>query len=126
MSVTYVTPSPTAPLFTITPEEPAAEAARLIAASRVGAVPVQDRTGRVVGLVSEHDIVRVVASRAMGLRGLAVAEVMSHEAVPIGPETPADDAIALMQQRDLRHLPLCSEDGRLLGVVGLGDLVRRG
>jgi CBS domain-containing protein len=123
MSVSVVAPPPTVPLFTITPEEPAAEAARLIAASRLGSVPVQDRTGRVVGLVSEHDIVRVVATRAMGLRGLAVAEVMSPESVAIGPDTSAEAALSLMQQRGLRHLPLCSADGRLLGVVGLGDLV---
>jgi CBS domain-containing protein len=123
MSVSVATPSTAPPLFTLTPEEPATEAARLIAASRVGAVPVQDRTGRVVGLVSEHDIVRVVARRALGLRGLAVAEVMSHEAVAIGPETRAEDALALMQQRGLRHLPLCAPDGRLIGVVGLGDLI---
>jgi CBS domain-containing protein len=123
MSVSVASSPPTGPLFTITPEEPAAEAARLIAASRFGALPVQDRSGRVVGLVSEHDIVRVVATRAMGLRGLAVAEVMTQDAVAIGPETSAETALALMQQRGLRHLPLCGADGRLLGVVGFGDLV---
>ncbi|WP_137180891.1 CBS domain-containing protein [Roseomonas sp. AR75] len=119
-----VAASPPTHCFTITPEEPAAEAARLIAASRLGAVPVQDRTGRVVGLVSERDIVRVVATRAQGLRGLAVEEVMSRDAATIRPETTAGDALALMQQRDLRHLPLCGADGRLIGVVGLGDLMR--
>jgi CBS domain-containing protein len=124
MSVSVVAPPPTLTIFAITPEEPAAEAARLIATSRLGSVPVQDRSGRVVGLVSEHDIVRVVATRAMGLRGLAVAEVMSPDAIAIGPDTSAETALALMQQRGLRHLPICTADGRLLGVVGLGDLVR--
>jgi CBS domain-containing protein len=60
------------------PEAPAAEAARLLAARRIGAVPVRDRQGRIVGMVSDHDIVRVVANRALGLRGLAVEEVMSR------------------------------------------------
>jgi CBS domain-containing protein len=60
------------------PEAPAAEAARLLASRRTGEVPVRDRSGRIVGVVSDHDIVRVVASRALGLRGLAVEEVMSR------------------------------------------------
>jgi CBS domain-containing protein len=113
------------PFPALTPEEPAAEAARLIATRRVGAVPVQDRAGRLVGLVSEHDIVRVVASRAMGLRGLAVEEVMTRDLITIRPGTPPETALELMQRRELRHLPVCCEEGRLLGLVGLSDLVRR-
>lgn len=122
MSVSVVSPSPRVPPIAITPEEPAAAAARLIASSRIGAVAVQDRSGRVVGLVSEHDIVRVVANRAQGLRGLAVGEVMTPEPVAIHPGTPAADALALMRRRDLRHVPVCCPDGRLLGLVGMDDL----
>lgn len=113
-----------APFPAVSPEQPAAEAARLLASRRIGAVPVQDRAGRVVGLVSEHDIVRVIASRAMGLRGLAVEEVMTREAIAVRPGTPPETALELMRARDLRHLPICCEEGRLLGLLGLGDLVR--
>jgi CBS domain-containing protein len=111
--------------LSVTPEMPAAEAARLLAARRVGAVPVQDRQGRVVGLVTEHDIVRVVATRAQGLRGLAVEEVMSRDLVAVHPDTDAEDALDLMRHRALRHLPVCCPEGRLLGLVGLGDLIPR-
>lgn len=110
---------------TVTPEAPAAEAARLIATRRVGAVAVQDREGRLIGIVSEHDIVRVVASRALGLRGLAVEEVMTRELLAVQPGTPPAAAIALMERRDLRHLPVCAPDGTLLGLVGLGELALR-
>jgi CBS domain-containing protein len=110
----------------VTPESPAAEAARLIATRRIGAIPVQDRHGRLVGLLSEHDIVRIVAHRAQGLRGLAVEEVMTRDPIAVHPDTTAESALELMQSRDLRHLPVCSHDGRLLGLVGPGDLVRRG
>lgn len=121
MSISVSVP---APLPAISPEEPAAEAARLIAARHIGAVPVQDRAGRVVGLVSEHDIVRVVASRALGLRGLAVGEVMTREPVTVSPGTSPETALEIMQSRGLRHLPVCCEEGRLLGLVSLGDLMR--
>jgi len=125
MGVSAFSPLSNMPLCVVTPEEPAAEAARLIASRRIGAVPVQDRSGRVIGLVSEHDIVRVVASRAQGLRGLAVEEVMTPEPVAIHPDTPTEAAIELMRQRDLRHLPVCCADGRLLGLVGLSELTHR-
>jgi len=84
---------------------------------------VQDRAGRLIGLVSEHDIVRVIASRARGLRGLAVQEVMTPEPIAVGPTTPPEDALELMRSRGLRHLPLCCDEGRLLGLIGFGDLV---
>jgi CBS domain-containing protein len=113
----------TKPFPCLTPEEPAAEAARMIISRRVGAVPVQDSNGRLVGLVSEHDIVRIIASRAMGLRGLAVEEVMTRDLITVRPGTSAETALELMQRRDLRHLPICSEEGRVVGLVGLSDLV---
>lgn len=122
MSVVVATPDPFLPPIAISPEEPAAAAARLIASRRVGAVPVQDRQGRVVGIVSEHDIVRVVASRAQGLRGLAVEEVMTREPAAIRPGTSRNAAIEMMQALGLRHAPVCCAEGRLLGLVGLGDL----
>ena len=112
-----------APFAAISPEEPATEAARLIVSRHIGAVPVQDRAGRLIGLVSEHDIVRVIASRAMGLRGLAVEEVMTPGPIAVGPTTPPETALELMRSRGLRHLPLCCEEGRLLGLIGFGDLV---
>jgi CBS domain-containing protein len=124
MSDSFVTPSARVP--SVTPESPAAEAARLLATRRVGAVAVQDRNGRMIGIISEHDIVRVVASRALGLRGLAAEEVMTREAIAAFPETATSQAIELMERRDLRHLPVCGADGRLLGLVGLGELARRG
>ena len=118
---------PEAPPFpSLRPEEPAAAAARMIVSRSIGAVPVQDSTGRLVGLVSERDIVRIIASRAMGLRGLAVEEVMTRDPITLRPGTPPETALELMQTRGVGHLPVCSEEGRLLGLVGLSDLVRRG
>lgn len=129
MSISHLDPPatglPRCAVQSVSPESPAADAARVLSARRIGVVPVQDSTGRVVGLVSEHDIVRVVAGRALGLRGLAVEEVMTRDAVTVCPETSPADAIALMERCDLRHLPVCGADGRLLGLVALGDLARR-
>lgn len=114
------------PKVWVSPESPVAEAARLMAARGIGAVPVRDAAGRLVGVLSERDIVRVVAVRAAGIRGLPVAEVMTQDAVTAQPETPVVAAIAMMESRQLRHLPVCAPDGSLLGMVGLGDLALQG
>lgn len=112
------------PPICVTPESPAAEAARLITARDLGAVPVRDAQGRLVGVLSERDIVRIVAHRAAGLRGLAVAEVMTPEPAAVRPDMPVAAVVELMESRRLRHVPVCAEDGRLLGLVGLPDLLR--
>jgi CBS domain-containing protein len=113
-------------MLSVTPESPAAEAARLIASRGLGAIPVRDRLGRLVGLISEHDIVRVVAFRAQGLRGLAVEDVMTREIVTVHPDTEPKTALELMRSRDLRHLPVCTPEGHLLGLVAPGDLLAPG
>lgn len=126
MSITITPGTAARATFAVTPESPAAEAARLLVSRRIGAVPVQDRHGRLVGVLSEHDIVRVVAHRALGLRGLAVEEVMTPDPVAVHPDTTPETALELMQSRDLRHLPVCTREGRLIGLVGPDDLLRRG
>jgi CBS domain-containing protein len=105
-------------------ESPVAEAARLIAAHRIGAVVVQDRGGNAIGLLSEFDIVRIVAERRAGIRGLAAEDAMRRTPISVLPDTSVADAIAMMADGDLRHLPVCTRDGRLLGLVGLRDLLR--
>jgi CBS domain-containing protein len=111
-------------IIAVTAESPVAEAARLIARHRIGAVVVQDRGGNTIGLLSEADIVRIVAERRAGIRGLAAEDAMRRAPVWITPDASLRDAIALMAERDLRHLPVCAADGRLLGLVGLAELLR--
>lgn len=111
-------------VIAVSPESPVAEAARLIAAHRIGAVVVQDRGGNAIGLLSEFDIVRIVAERRAGIRGLAAEDAMRRTPISVLPDTSVADAIALMADGDLRHLPVCSPEGRLLGLVGLRDLLR--
>ncbi len=123
MSITITAVPAARAMLSVTPESPAAEAARLIASRGLGAIPVRDREGRLVGLISEHDIVRVVAFRAQGLRGLAVEDVMTRDPVIVHPDTEPKTALELMRSRDLRHLPVCTPEGRLLGLIAPGDLL---
>jgi CBS domain-containing protein len=106
----------------VTPESPLAEAARLMVARRTGAVLVRDGEGRILGLVGEAEITRIVAERAAGIRGLAVEEAMRREVPLIQPETPVEAALGIMRETGAGLLPVCDAAGGLVGVVTLRDL----
>jgi CBS domain-containing protein len=105
------------------PETPVAEAARLMASTGIGTLPVIDRDGRLVGLVAESDVLRLAAERRSGIRGLAVEEVMTTDIVTMPAEAPVEAALTVMERARFRQLPVCDGQGRLLGLVGLADLL---
>ena len=111
-------------VFTAAPTDTVAAAAALLHARRVGAMVVLDQAQEVAGIVSERDIVRVVAEK--GADGLActVADCMTKDVVFAEPQETVDSLLGRMTDRRIRHLPVC-RDGRLVGIVSIGDLVKR-
>ena len=85
---------------------------------------VLDQDQDVAGIVSERDIVRVVAEK--GAEGLkcAVSECMTKDVVFAEPQETVDSLMERMTDRRIRHLPVCNKDGRLVGIVSIGDLVK--
>ena len=110
--------------ISVTPETPVVEIARIMAARRIGAVLIVNATGQVAGILSERDIVKSVADRRNGIRCLAAEEIMTREVIMIGPDTPVEAALEIMDQGYFRHLPVCDTDGTLLGIVSIRDLVK--
>ena len=78
---------------------------------------------RVLGIITERDILRVRATRHAPLEQVRVAAVMSTELVTASPENHIEHAMELMTQRRVRHLPVLSQ-GRLVGIVSIGDVVK--
>ncbi|PWS36793.1 CBS domain-containing protein [Falsiroseomonas bella] len=111
-------------VISVTPDTPVAEVARVIAQRRIGAVMVLDARGGVLGIVSERDIVRALATRANGIEGQRAEDLMTREVVMVGPHTPVDTALRVMDEHYFRHLPVVDGSGRLLGLVSVRDLVR--
>jgi CBS domain-containing protein len=110
--------------ISVTPETPVVEIARIMAARRIGAVLIVNASVQVAGILSERDIVKSVADRRNGIRCLAAEEIMTREVIMIGPNTPVEAALEIMDQGYFRHLPVCDTDGTLLGIVSIRDLVK--
>jgi CBS domain-containing protein len=110
-------------VFTITPHETIGSAAALLHSRKVGALVVQDSDEAVVGIVSERDVVRVVAEAGAGGLGHPVRSCMSTAVIFAEPTESVDRLLERMTDRRIRHLPVC-KDSRLMGIVSIGDLVK--
>jgi CBS domain-containing protein len=110
-------------VFTASPHETVAEAAALLNSRRVGALVIVDDQDRVAGILSERDIVRVVAEKGGAGLNQPVSSCMSSEVVFASPNETVHSLLERMTDRRIRHLPVL-KDGRLAGLVSIGDLVK--
>ena len=110
-------------VFTSSPNETVEAATALLHARRVGALVVIDSDQSVVGIVSERDIVRILAEQGARALGMTLADCMSRDVIFADPGETVDTLMNRMTDRRLRHLPVCSA-GRLLGIISIGDLVK--
>ena len=89
---------------------------------RIGALPVVEDE-RIVGIISERDVIYCLRSHGAEVLDWPVSRVMTSPAITADPSTPIMSALALMTQRRIRHLPVTQGD-RLTGIVSIGDLVK--
>lgn len=109
-------------VFTAGPGETVGAVAALLHTRRVGAMIVVDGE-QVVGIVSERDIVRVVAEDGAGALKRTIESCMTRDVVFASPAETVDSLLSRMTDRRIRHLPVL-RDGRLAGIVSIGDLVK--
>ena len=100
-----------------------AEVVALLASRRIGAVPVVDDAGAVLGIVSERDILYRLADEGAAMLERAADEVMTAPALTVAPDMAIIAALSMMTHRRIRHLPVI-EGGRMTGFVSIGDLVK--
>lgn len=108
----------------IDPGEPAEVAARMLTHYNIGALPVCGADGKLCGVVTDRDLVtRCMASGK--LAGMTkVRDVMTHSVISASPDMDTGAAAHLMGRQQVRRLPVV-EDGKLCGMVSLGDLAVR-
>ena len=110
-------------VFTASPGDSVAAVAALLLSRRVGAMVVLNEHHDVAGIVSERDIVRIVAERGADGLGQPVSACMTREVVFAEPQESVDELLSRMTDRRIRHLPVC-RDKRLIGIISIGDLVK--
>jgi len=108
-------------LVLLKPDSSVLDAARAIEQNRIGAVVVQDR-GRIVGIVTDRDLAIRALGRAQDPHTTKISEIMTPAPLTLGPQDSREDAIRLMQERNVRRIPLV-EGERVVGIVTLDDLL---
>lgn len=98
------------------------EAIAALASKRIGALPVLDGK-RVLGIISERDVIYCLATAGAAALDKRVADVMTAPARTVEPNQSVLGALSLMTQRRFRHLPVVDGDS-LIGFVSIGDLVK--
>jgi CBS domain-containing protein len=109
-------------VLTVEPSDTIGEAAEKMNAGNVGAVVVMEDMVRIVGIVTERDLLRAVAARARAAEA-RVRQWMTADPLTIAPETTIEEAAKIMFDHNFRHLPVV-KDGRALGIVSLRLLAR--
>lgn len=108
--------------WSVSPETSGYEAIRLMVEKEVGSVLVIDN-GRVLGIVTERDYARKVALESEISSDTPVTEIMTTQVLCTRPEQTIEEAMALMTDKRVRHLPVLDDD-QIVGVVSIGDLVK--
>ena len=111
-------------VLTVTPAVSVLQAARKMNDSRVGSLVVVDdqMRDRIVGIITERDILTRIVAVGKPAALTAVAEVMTDRVLTCTPATAMDEVRAVMREKRIRHVPVVDGQGRLIGMVSIGDL----
>jgi len=115
-----MTASPT----TIEPSTSAMEAARIMKSENVGSLPIMEND-RLVGVVTDRDLAIRLLAEGKGSE-TAVGEIASKDVVTVDPQQSLEEAARLMAEHQLRRLPVCEEDGKLVGILAQADIAQSG
>ena len=110
-------------VITIEPATTLAAAVRMLAQRRIGALLVTGADHRIVGIISERDIVRVLDEKGTAVLGAPVAEVMTRRVVTCDRSETIAEIMERITSGKFRHVPVIDR-GRLAGIVSIGDVVK--
>jgi CBS domain-containing protein len=109
-------------IITCRPEDTIETAATLLATNHIGAMPVRNAGGRIVGMFSERDIIRAYSQRGGDVELLLVGDLMAKRLIACAPDDLMVTARKLMKVNRIRHLPVM-EDGHLVGLLSISDVL---
>lgn len=110
-------------VVTIAPDNTVQELLDALSQHRVGALVVSTDNESVAGIVSERDVVRHLQSAGASLLDQPVRSIMTSDVYTCEPDAAVDDLMLMMTERRIRHVPVVV-DGRMTGIVSIGDVVK--
>ena len=111
-------------VVTVAPDQTVTAIVKVLTQHRIGAVPVVNEHGQIIGIISERDIIRGMAQHADAVLTLAADRLMSRDVKTCSSEDQLDDLMEVMTRQRIRHLPVVA-DGALHGIVSIGDVVKQ-
>ncbi len=109
-------------LITVGPDDSVRKAADVLTAYNIGALPVYDHVGALVGIISERDIARGLSERGGGIDQFDVSALMSSDVITCDPEDDVEMAMSVLSARHIRHIPVLV-DGRLTAMISSRDVM---
>ena len=111
-------------VVTVSPRQTIASVVEVLAENRIGAVPVINENGQLVGIVSERDIIRGISEHSDALLKLPAQQLMTRDVRTCSSEDRIVDIMQIMTTQRFRHLPVV-QNGALHGIVSIGDVVKQ-
>ncbi|MEH6726205.1 MAG: CBS domain-containing protein [Hyphomicrobiales bacterium] len=124
MSIASILSSKGHDVFTISLPQTLLEVCSRLREHRIGAIVIVDEKGKLAGILSERDIVRRIADHGPDALQADASDCMTSNVTTCSPEDTIQTAMARMSEGRFRHIPVL-EDGKLVGMVSIGDLVKR-
>ncbi|EGK71625.1 MAG: CBS domain-containing protein [Methyloversatilis sp.] len=122
-TIAQVIEGKTGPVATVEADNTVVSALRVMANRGIGAVLVTDN-GALAGIFSERDYARKVVLQGKDSSSTPVRDIMTSKLIHVTPDMTVDQAMQLMSDKRIRHLPVLDGAGSLIGVVSIGDLVK--
>lgn len=114
--------TPRSPI-SVKPDDTVLQALEVMAARNVGAVMVMEND-QLLGIFSERDYARKIILRGKNSTDTRVREIMTEKVLYVSPDQTVDQAMALMTDKRIRHLPVLDANQGVIGMVSIGDLVK--
>ena len=111
-------------VWSISPDDSVFEALRRMADKGIGALMVLDKEDNLIGVISERDYARKIILHGKASRDTKVSDIMTSTVFTIHPEQTIEECMELMNAKKVRHLPVVEDNGQLIGVISIGDVVK--
>ncbi len=113
-------------VYTIHREAIVYEAMSILFEKNIGCLLVMDDNGEVEGIVSERDILRSAYRSQANCKGMSVIDIMTHrdQLVVAGEQDDIESLMDAMTEKHIRHIPIVGDDGKPMGLISIGDLVK--